>query len=75
MGKRKSSVPTDFAGREQTNLKQFLLKLFEDGYPAEDALHALRNRFDADDFAKARAVGTKSDAAYAKDIRGPRGKN
>jgi len=75
MGNRKTPASTVFGGREQSHLKQFLFKLFEDGCPPEEALQAMRNRFDAEDFARARAMGPKLDGSASKDARGPRGKS
>jgi hypothetical protein len=74
MGKHKGSIPRVFIGREQSNLKPFLVKLFEDGCPPEQALQALRGGFDAQDFARVRAVTAKTDAPLTRDVRGPRGK-
>jgi hypothetical protein len=74
MGKRKGSLPATIAGREQTHLKQFLLRLFEDGCPPDEALQKLRTRFDSKDFARVREAAAKLDATAPKDIRGPRGK-
>lgn len=74
MGKRRSSIPSSIAGREQTHLKQFLFRLFEDGCPPEEALQTLRKRFDAEDFARVRETAAKLDLPASKDMRGPRGK-
>ena len=73
MGGRKGKL-SSFAGREQTHLRQFLFKLFEDGCPPDEALHSLRRRFDAQDILKMREMVAKLDAPASKDIRGPRGK-
>ena len=75
MAKRKVPAPSSFAGREQSQLKSFLYKMFENGCSPEEALQTLRCRFDAEDFARARALSVKIDASAAvKDLRGPRGK-
>ena len=74
MGKRTDTKASTFAGREQTNLKQFLFRLYEDGCPPEEALRALRTRFDAQDFARAREIAAKPEAPAPRDVRGPRGK-
>jgi len=74
MGNRRGSAPAKFYGKEQSQLKQFLFRLFEDGCPPEEALQAVRSRFDADDLLRARAMSARSEASTAKDVRGPRGK-
>ncbi len=74
MGRRKGSVPTAFAGREQTHLKTFLFKLYNDGCPPEEALRALRSRFDVDDFARARVSTAKVARLAASNAGDPRSK-
>lgn len=74
MGSHKDFDATVFTGREQSHLRQFILKLFDDGRSPDEAMQALRSRFDTADFARTRAARPKRDAVEFKDLRGPRGK-
>jgi hypothetical protein len=75
MAKRYDMTNKSFLGKEQSNIRQFLLRLFEENRTSEDALSELRNKFDAEDFVRVRELWARINASSLKEVRGPRGKN
>lgn len=75
MGKRPATFPTRFPAKEQSNVRQFVYKLFEDNCSPEEALAALKSKFDAEDFARVRDLWGRLNPSDPKEARGPRSKN
>jgi hypothetical protein len=75
MGKRNEISPTRFPAKEQSDVRAFVRKLFEDNCPAEDAVAELRSKFDAEDFVRVRELWGKLSGSASKEARGPRSKN
>ena len=74
MGKRTQLPETYFPPKEQSNVRQFIYRLFEDNCTPEEALTALKRRFDTKDFSKAREQFSRVESSEAKGSRGPRSK-
>ena len=75
MARRNDTSRARFPAKEQANIRQFVLKLFEENCSPEDALAALRSKFDAEDFARVRELWGKLNSSTSKETRGPRTKN
>ena len=75
MGKRYDTFQARFPAKEQSNIRQFVLKLFEENCSPEEALAALRGKFDAEDFSRVRELWGKLNSSSSKEARGPRSKH
>lgn len=75
MGRRSDKAPTWLLAKEQSNVRQFVFKLFEENCSPEEALAALRSKFDSEDFARVRELWGNLNSSASKEARGPRIKN